>query len=236
MIRENLKYSIRGKKIKINCVGVTENLKKIKEQIGNNSVKIIAVTKYASEEQIHEAYKSGILDFGESYVQDALLKMPIYENHKSIQWHFIGRLQKNKVKYVVNRFYLIQSVDSIELAELINQTANKRGCIQNILLQANTSQEVSKGGFSPDELKKQFDKLTKLSNTKILGLMTIAPKTDDTSMIKNCFSMLKELKESISLKYMINLKELSMGMSADYKTAIACGSTMIRLGRAIFQN
>lgn len=214
---------------------IQENLAKITEQIGNNNVKIIAVTKYASKEQILEVHKLGIHDFGESYVQKALTKISEQEELKDkINWHFIGRLQKNKVKFVIGKFNLIHSVDSVELTELINNISNRKEVIQDILLQANVSQDLSKAGFNPTDLLSNFDKLSKLPNIKIKGLMTIAPNTNDVKIIRKCFLNLKELKEEINKEHNLNLRELSMGMSNDYKIAIECGATIIRLGRAIF--
>lgn len=219
-------------------MGIEENLNKIKEQIGNNKVKIIAVTKYAKWQQITEAYRLGIRDFGESYTKDAAEKLSLksqFENlNDLIKWHFIGRLQKNKVKHVVDKFYLIHSVDSVELAELINKLANQKEIIQNILLQVNISQEAQKGGFCRDDLKSNFQKLLKLSNIKIQGLMAIALKTEDKKTIKDSFLSLYNLKNELNKEHKTNLQELSMGMSNDYLTAIECGSTMLRLGRVIF--
>lgn len=219
-------------------MGIKENLARIKEQIGNNSVKIIAVTKYANSEEINEAISLGISDFGESYVQDALEKISRkYQNEKSVNWHFIGRLQKNKVKYALGKFTLIHSVDSIELAESINKIANARLIVQDVLLQINIAGEITKTGFSKEEIKSSFEKLLGLPNVKILGLMTIAPRTNDENQIRKCFRELFELKEELNKKFVgkVDLKELSMGMSNDYKIAIHCGSTMIRVGRALFK-
>ena len=183
-------------------------------------------------------YRLGIRDFGESYTKDATEKLSLkyqFENPNDlINWHFIGKLQKNKVKHVVGKFYLIHSVDSLELAELINKLANQRGTTQDILLQVNISQETQKGGFCRDDLKSNFSKLLKLSNIKILGLMAIALKTEDNKIIKDGFLSLHDLKTELNKEYKANLQELSTGMSNDYLTAIECGSTMIRLGRAIF--
>ena len=221
-------------------MGIKENLTKIKEQIGNIKVKIIAVTKYASEQQISEAYNLGILDFGESYVQDAIKKISKRCSDENltnlIRWHFIGRLQKNKVKHVVGNFCLIHSVDSIELAELISKTASKKELVQDILLQTNISCEATKAGFKSDELKSSFEKLIKLPHIKILGLMTIAPKTENKKIIRSCFSTLKDLREELNQEYNTNIKELSMGMSDDYPIALEEGSTILRIGRAIFKN
>ena len=226
------------------CGNIKENLTKIKEQIGNNNVKIIAVTKYANQEQVLEAYKLGISDFGESYVQDAVGKIEkfssqhVFESQEfknPIKWHFIGRLQKNKVKHVVGNFCLIHSIDSVELVNLTNQIAERKGVIQDILLQANISGELSKAGFSVDDLKKSFSKINELSNIRILGLMTIAPNISNELTIQNHFEQLFSLKDELNNKNMTNLKELSMGMTNDYKIAIKCGSTMLRIGRALFK-
>ena len=221
-------------------MSIKENLKKIKEQIGNHNVKIIAVSKYATYEQTTEAYRLGIRDFGESYVQDAIPKLKKLITHndetseKKIRWHFIGRLQNNKVKFVVNIFYLIHSVHSIELLNLINKSASSKGIVQNLLLQVNISQEASKAGFSPSRLKQDFEKMMTLSNVNIQGLMTIAPKIDDKNKIRSCFTELYNLQEELNKNHLTNLKELSMGMTNDYVEAIECGSTMIRIGKGIF--
>ena len=219
-------------------MGIKENLKKITEQIDNTKVKIIAVTKYAKQEQIFEAYNLGIRNFGESYLQDALEKISKkYDSEKSndlINWHFIGRLQKNKVKHVVGKFCLIHSIDSLDLAELINKTAYEKKLIQDVLIQVNISKEASKSGFAKEDLKSVFEKLVVLENIKILGLMTIGQMIEDKSAIRKCFIDLKNLKEELNKNYMTNLKELSMGMSNDYVTAVECGSTMVRIGRALF--
>jgi len=220
-------------------VVIKENLIKIKEQIDNLDVKIIAVTKYTNQEQIFEAYNLGIRDFGESYLQDAIEKISKkYQNENQndlINWHFIGRLQKNKVKGVVGKFFLIHSVDSFELAELINKVANGNKLIQDILLQVNISEEKTKAGFSQNELKDVFGKLIQLPNIKIKGLMTIAPKTDDKELMKDCFLSLSDFKNELNEKFMTDLKDLSMGMSNDYKVAIECGATMIRIGKGLFE-
>ena len=221
-------------------MGIKENLTKVKEQIGSNKVQIIAVTKYATQEQISEAYKLGIRDFGENYIQDALEKISRkYHDESStdlIKWHLIGRIQKNKIKYIVGKFCLIHSVDSFDTAELINKSAHQKDKVQNILLQVNISQEAEKAGFHINQLKNDFGKMIKLENIKVEGLMTIAPKTEDKEVIKDCFFGLKNLKNELNQEFKTSIKELSMGMSNDYSTAIEQGSTMIRLGRTIFSN
>lgn len=219
---------------------IKENLTKIKEQIDNINVKIIAVTKYSSQEQIFEAYNLGIRNFGESYLQDAIEKISRksqYENPEDlISWHFIGRLQKNKVKQVVGKFCLIHSVDSLELGVLINKVANGNGLVQDVLLQVNISGEETKAGFNPDDLKDSFGKLIKLPNIRIQGLMTIAPKTDDKNLIRSYFSDLSRLQKELNKNFMTDIKELSMGMTNDYKIAVECGATMIRIGKGLFKD
>ncbi len=220
-------------------MSVKENLLKIKEQIGSNNVKIIAVTKYAKWDQIFEACSFGIYDFGESYVQDALEKLSQdYQGQKLenlIRWHFIGRLQKNKAKFIIGRFFLIHSVDSIELAKTINKIAVQKEVTQNILLQVNLTEEPQKGGFNKDDLKKSMKELLSFPNINIQGLMTIGPKTENTDESRKCFLNLKDIKSNLEEEYSISLNELSMGMSNDYKLAIECGSTMIRIGRILFK-
>ena len=221
-------------------MGIKENLIKITEQIDNINVKIIAVTKYADQEQIFEAYNLGIRNFGESYLQDAVEKISRksqYEDPKDlINWHFIGRLQKNKIKQVIGKFCLIHSVDSLESAELINKYADGNKFVQDILLQVNISEEKTKAGFNQKELRDLFGRLIQLPNIKIKGLMTIAPKTDDKDLVKKCFSELSNLKEELNKNFMTNLKELSMGMTSDYKTAVECGATMVRIGKGLFKD
>lgn len=229
---------LNTKKLTTKTVSIRENLSVIKEQIGSNKVKIIAVTKYANWDQIAEAYKSGISDFAESYVQDALQKFSQLNEDKlnwQIKWHFIGRLQKNKAKFSVGNFSLIQSVDSVELAKQINKVAMQKGVNQEVLLQINTSKEEQKGGFKQEAIKNYMSELLGLKNIDIKGYMTIAPNTNDQSLIRECFLQLLNLKDKINKEFKTNLKELSMGMSNDYKLALECGSTMVRLGRAIFR-
>ena len=219
---------------------IKENFSKIKEQINNINVRIIAVTKYATCEQIVEASNLGIKDFGESYLQDALKKKSsdgeLQNLNRDINWHFIGRLQKNKIKLITGNFCLIHSVDSQEAAELINQVAAAKNLTQDILLQVNISGEESKGGFKKEEVTSVFSKINSLSAIKIKGLMTMAPKTENSEIIRECFTGLYNLRETINNNCETRINELSMGMSSDYKIALDCGSTMLRLGRAIFNS
>ena len=185
---------------------------------------LVAVTKGRSVEEIMELYEQGIRDFGENRVQEALAKME--QLPKDIRWHFIGKLQKNKVSKVIGKFYLIHSVDTPELARLISQKSIET---TSILLEVNTSGEGSKSGLSPQEWALEIENLKKLPHLEIKGLMTMAPLTDDEIAIRRCFSKLRELKEAWGFK------ELSMGMSSDFKIALEEGATMVRIGRKLYE-
>lgn len=184
-------------------------------------VKIVAVSKGCSLEQILALYEVGCRDFGESRVQEALLK--IEKAPKDIRWHFIGKLQKNKVRKVIGKFFLIHSVDSFDLAEKISQVSQEMNVVTSILFEVNTSGEPSKSGFKPEEVR-----LINLSGISLKGLMTMAPLTDNIHIIRKTFSDLRLLRDKLGLK------ELSMGMSSDYWIAIEEGATMLRLGSCIF--
>lgn len=213
---------------------VRENVIHFLKEIPEN-VTLIAVTKTVEVDRIKEAVKAGIKNIGENKVQEALEKYPELKDLNLI-WHLIGRLQTNKVKKALEIFDLIHSVDRMNLAEEIDKEAKKIGKRQNVLLQVNTSGEETKGGFSSEELLEVLPQISDLENLNILGLMTICPATDDNDLLVKCFNSLKELKEKINdNKYLKNrIDILSMGMTNDYKIAVECGSTMIRLGRAIF--
>lgn len=195
------------------------------KEIVKEGVTIVAVSKYATVEQIQNVYDQGYRHFGESRVQEALIKQK--QLPQDIQWHFIGRLQTNKVNQVVGNFCLIHSVHSLELAQLINKKSQEKGIVSNILLQVNTSGEITKQGFTPEELKNTS--FQHLSHVQVQGLMTMAPLTGDESVIRSCFSLLRKMKEEFRLEH------LSMGMSQDYHIAIEEGATYLRIGSKIFE-
>lgn len=199
------------------------------------SVTIIAVTKTIGVENIKRAVLAGLNNVGENRVQEAIDK---YQELKDLKltWHLIGSLQSNKIKKALQIFDLIHSVDKVRLAEEINKEAQKIGKKQEILLQVNVSGEESKSGFSIEELKLGLPEIAKMEHLLVKGLMTIAPNTEDEKLVAYCFSSLKKLLTEINEKkyFEKNLDILSMGMSNDYKIAIVEGSSMIRLGRAIF--
>jgi pyridoxal phosphate enzyme (YggS family) len=218
-------------------MGVTENIALIRETVDSYPVKLIAVTKEAESVQIEEAFNSGVTEFGENRVQDAIARMDALSPkiQAASNWHFIGHLQTNKAKLAVGRFALIHSVDSLRLATEISKQAEQKGFIQPILMQVKILPDPSKGGYAPDELRRDFPALLKLPNIECRGLMTITPLAATDRQKQQCFQGLAKLKDELSMTFGVPLKELSMGMSDDWREAVLCGSTMIRIGRAIFK-
>jgi pyridoxal phosphate enzyme (YggS family) len=218
-------------------MSVADNLARIKETIGHRPIKLVAVTKTAKPSQIEEAFAFGVTEFGENRLQDAVNKQEKLPPDlvSSSNWHFIGHLQTNKVRQAVGRFSLIQSVDSLHLAQEISKVAARQGTDQRILLQVKMADDPAKFGFSPTQLQADFVEILKLPNLKIDGLMTITPLTEDKEVWQQCFIGLKQLREDLEKTHGVSLRELSMGMSSDWQEAITCGATMVRLGRAIFQ-
>ena len=165
-------------------------------------------------------------------INDAIAKIGKIDDTIKSQsvYHFIGHLQTNKVKHVVGVFDYIHSIDSLKLAQCVDNEANKKGIVQKILIQVNNAKEPQKYGIEPCNLENLINSISCMKNLELAGLMNIAPYTDDTNELDRLFSNMRNLKE----KY--NLKELSMGMSHDYKIALENGATMIRLGRILFEN
>ena len=216
---------------------VAENLREIKAEIPDFKGRIIAVTKYVDENKVIEAYEAGLRNFGENKVQDALKKMENLPEElvKNSTWHMIGHLQSNKVRKVVGKFEYIHSVDSFELAKKISDVAKEMGIIQKILIEVNISQEKTKFGISEEKIEEIFQNLKNLDGVEICGLMTMAPYTPNEVFLKKVFTNLVELGYNLQRRYQYELKELSMGMSSDYKIAVSSGSTMIRLGQRLFR-
>lgn len=218
-------------------MSVAKNIARIREALGDNAIALIAVTKGAELSQIEEAGQIGITEFGESRVQDAIAKMdslPGWLLQKS-RWHFIGHLQTNKVKQAVGRFALIHSVDSVRLAQEISRTSVQKGLTQPILLQVKMAADPNKSGFDPQELKHSFATISQLPNLELRGLMTITPIAAAEPERIACFNGLRLLRDQLVQEYGIALPELSMGMSEDWRKAIDCGATMVRIGKEIFR-
>ena len=220
---------------------IADNLQRLKEKIGSaclsagkdpNDVKLVAVSKYFGIKAITEAANLGVTDFGENKAQELRDKFNILGD--KVTWHFIGTLQRNKIKYVINCSSLIHSVDSKPLIDEINSQAEKNSKIQKILLEVKTSGEESKSGVEEEEqVIKLAEHCSSLKNIELIGLMTMAPFTDDEALIRKSFSGLRKLKDKLN-QQSYNLTELSMGMTGDFEIAISEGSTIVRIGSAIF--
>ncbi len=226
-------------------MGISEALMSVQQRINNSAVKarrnsdnirLVAVSKTVELEKIIEAVKSGISILGENRVQEAREKISNFNNltqDSMVKWHLIGNLQKNKAKTAVQLFDLIQSVDSQDLAEELNRHAMKAGKKQKILVQVSLSNEKTKHGILEGYLIDLLDKISNMTNLNLQGLMTIPPFFDDPEKTRPYFSRLKHIADRLVDKgYPVH--ELSMGMSNDFETAIAEGSTMVRVGTAIF--
>lgn len=201
-----------------------------KRQAGD--VTLLAVTKTLPIEAIQKAYEAGLRDFGENRVQEALGKMERLP--KDIRWHLIGQLQTNKINKVIGKFKLIHSVDSFHLAEALSARIGPRN--QEVLLEVNTSGEASKAGVAPEEAVAIAEQMVKLDGLKLNGLMTVGPLTEDRQKQREAFKKLKGLFEKIQGMGFAGggFSILSMGMSGDFEMAIEEGSTLVRVGTAIF--
>ena len=198
-----------------------------------DDVKLVAVSKRFPVQRITEAYESGLRIFGESKAQELRDKVGVLP--ENIEWHFIGHLQTNKVKYVVPFAELIHSVDSMHLAEAISDYALKNDYKPKVLMEVNTSAEQTKFGFDGESAIEAYQQINELPGLHICGLMTMAPFVHDENEIRQAFRKLKVIQEELKLLNSgMDVNELSMGMSQDYEIAIEEGSTIVRIGTAIF--
>ena len=200
---------------------------------------LIAVSKTHPAETVLQAYEAGQRVFGENKVQELVAKYEALP--KDIEWHLIGHLQSNKVKYIASFVHLIHSIDSLKLLQEVNKQGSKNGRIISCLLQVHIAQEETKFGFSAEEIDTLLlsPELAELKSIKLVGLMGMASFTDNQQQVRNEFKSLKDLFEKLkrqTLPTNVHLTELSMGMSGDYQMAIEEGSTMVRVGSAIFGN
>ena len=213
---------------------ISDNIEKIKSEIPDH-VTLVAVTKYHSTEDTKAVLDAGVCDLGESKVQDFLKKYEEIGNGP--RWHFIGHLQKNKVKYLIGKTFLIHSVDSIELLNVIEKESEKQDTVTSVLLQLNLAREDTKSGILREDLEAVLKELPKYKYIKVKGLMAIGPLTQNNEEIRNIFVELKKIYDKIKEKFsdeVIQMTYLSMGMTDDYTIAIKEGSNMIRIGRKIF--
>lgn len=195
---------------------------------------LVAVTKTKPVSMIREAYDAGHKIFGENRVQEFLEKKD--ELPADVKWNLIGRLQTNKVKYIINNIWMLHSLDRLSLAEELQKQCEKRDCTMRALLQVNVAGEDTKSGFYPGEVMSAAETIAKMDRIKVSGLMTIAPYTDDKNYLRKIFAQTKKLHEKIADEKFegFDLKYLSMGMSNDYCEAVLEGANMLRVGSAIF--
>lgn len=222
--------------IKNNLEIINEKIKKAALKVERNpeEIKLVAVTKTATIEQIEEAIKAGVKIIGENKVQEAKEKYQIIT--ADIEWHLVGHLQTNKVKYAVEIFDCIHSVDSIKLAEEIDKRSLQFGKTTNVLVEVNVSGEETKYGIKPEEVVLFLKNISEFTGIRVRGLMTIAPIVEDKEEVRPYFRRLRELSKEIKSKNIKNVKMdyLSMGMSEDFEIAIEEGANMVRIGRGIF--
>ncbi len=213
---------------------IKENLIKIKEELPEGTT-LVAVTKYHDLDETKEVIKNGIFNLGENKVQDLIKKMD--EIDEPVHWHMIGHLQTNKVKYIVGRVELIESVDSVKVLRKINNESKKKNVITDVLIQYNLTGEDQKYGFSRDDTQEWIDILPELENINVKGIMGMGPNTPDQAQIKAVFHELKEIYDKIG-NYNgpdnLSMEILSMGMSGDYPLAIEEGANLVRIGSKIF--
>lgn len=222
---------------------IKENIEEVKniinrecDKVGRNAeeVTLIAVSKTKPLDMLEEAYQSGCRDFGENKVQELVDK---YENMpKDIRWHMIGHLQRNKVKYIVDKVYMIHSVDSLRLAEEISKEAQKKNVNVNILIEVNVAQEETKFGTTCEDVKQLVKDISLLPGINIKGLMTIAPFVEDGEENRVYFQKLNKIAVDITKENIDNIvmETLSMGMTGDYPIAVSEGATYVRVGTGIF--
>lgn len=213
-------------------MGIKENIERYEKEIPKN-VKLLAVSKTKPLEDLEEAYKAGIRDFGENKVQELAKKYD--EFHKDVRWHQIGTLQRNKVKYLVNKVYLIHSLSSVKLLHQIEEDFGKHNVEAKVLIQINIGREESKSGLLIEDLDELISEVEKCKFVKVKGIMAIIPKGDRESNRKY-FKEIKSIYDDLAQKKYknITMEILSMGMTHDYKEAIEEGSNLIRIGTGIF--
>ena len=222
-------------------VSIAENLERVREQITQaaakagravDEIELVAVTKTHPAEKVREAVEAGITVFGESRVQEARAKIP--ELPSNLRWHFVGHLQKNKIRHALPFFELFHGVDSVALAQEMNRIAAEDGEHPRLLLEVNVAGEGSKFGFAPDNLHEQMEALLALPRLSILGLMAIPPLAKEAEASRKYFVRLRELRDLLQSEFHIDLAQLSTGMTQDFAIAVEEGATLVRVGTAIF--
>src|SRR6266436_668498 len=220
---------------------IAQNLMRVREQIAQAAAKagsvadevaLVAITKTHPADKVREAIEAGHNLFGESRVQEARAKIP--ELPSNLRWHFVGHLQKNKVRHALPLFELFHGVDSLALAQEMNRIAAEEGGHPCVLLEVNVAEEGSKFGFKPETLRAEMESLLALPRLSILGLMTIPPLAEEAEASRKFFGQLRELRDSLEKEFDLRLPHLSMGMTQDFWIAVEEGATLVRVGTAIF--
>ena len=219
--------STRIKEVREQIALVAERCGRLPSEIG-----LIAVSKSQSAEAIREAFDAGEQFFGENRAQELIAKVPLLPS--SIHWHFIGHLQKNKVRKVLPLVDLVHGVDSVELAVEVDRIASELGLFPRVLLEVNVSGEATKFGFTPEVARREAPRLLALRRVQWEGLMTIAPIGENAEKARPFFAQLRTLRDQIAVENQVDLPTLSMGMSDDFEAAIKEGATLVRLGTALF--
>lgn len=220
---------------------VAENLERVRAQIAEaakksgrsvGTIELVAISKTHEAEKVRAAFDAGQELFGESKVQEARAKIPLLPS--AAHWHFVGRLQRNKIRHALPLFELFHSVDSGALARDMNRIADEEGLRPRVLLEVNVAGEGSKIGFAPEVLRAEMEALLGLSRLTIEGLMAIPPLAEEAEASRKYFVALRELRDQLSTEFALQLPQLSMGMTGDFTVAIEEGATLVRVGTAIF--
>jgi PLP dependent protein len=220
---------------------VAENLERVREQIAGaaakggravDEIELVAITKTHPADKVREAIEAGQTLFGESRVQEARAKIP--ELPSVLRWHFVGHLQKNKIRHALPLFELFHSVDSLALAQDMNRIANEEGLHPRVLLEVNVAGEGSKFGFKPQTVRAEMESLLALARLSIEGLMCIPPLAEEAEASRAFFVQLRELRDALEKEFDLKLPQLSMGMTNDFMVAVEEGATLLRVGTAIF--
>lgn len=219
--------------ISANLTQIHQKIQQISSEYQRENVRLLAVSKTKPVEAIQEAIEAGQLAFGENYVQEAVEKIEFFANHPDLVWHFIGPLQSNKTKLVATHFDWIQTVDRLKIAERLNEQRPADKAPLNVLIQINISDENSKSGIQPEEMLPLAQAISQLPNLKLRGLMAIPKPESEPEQQKISLRKMQQLFNRLQTEF-DGIDTLSMGMSDDMAAAIECGSTMVRIGTAIF--
>ena len=220
---------------------IAENLERVRSQIADaarksgrspDEIELVAISKKHDADKVRAAHDAGQTLFGESRVQEARAK--ISELPSSLRWHFVGHLQKNKIRHALPLFELFHGIDSLDLARDLNRVAEEEGMHPRILLEVNVAGEGSKFGFNPETVRQEMEPLLSLGRLSIEGLMTIPPLAKEAENSRRHFVRLRELRDQLQQEFAVQLPQLSMGMTNDYAVAIEEGATLVRVGTAIF--